>query len=43
MTQAIDRLGFAANVEDIRATAVYSLSKQQTTKCHDVMKPNMEL
>lgn len=36
-------LGFAANVEDIRATAVYSLSKQQTTKCHDVMKPNMEL
>lgn len=36
-------LGFAANVEDIRTTAVYSLSKQQTTRCHDVMKPNMEL
>lgn len=36
-------LGFAANVEDIRTTAVYSLSKQHTTKCHDVMKPNMEL
>ena len=36
-------LGFAANVEDIRATAVYSLSKTQSTKCHDVMKPNMPL
>lgn len=36
-------LGFAANVEDIRTTAVYSLSKQHTIKCHDVMKPNMEL
>lgn len=36
-------LGFAANVEDIRATVVYSLSKMRSTKCHDVMKPNMEL
>lgn len=36
-------LGFAANVEDIRTTAVYSLPKMQPTKCHDVMKPNMEL
>ena len=36
-------LGFAANVEDIRTTAVYSLPKMQSTKCHDVMKPNMEL
>ena len=36
-------IGFAANVEDIRSTAVYSLAKMQSTKCHDVMKPNMEL
>lgn len=36
-------LGFAANVEDIRTTAVYSLPKMQSTKCHDMMKPNMEL
>ena len=36
-------LGFAANVEDIRTTVVYSLSKMRSTKCHDVMKPNMEL
>ena len=36
-------LGFAANVEDIRATAQYSLSKMQSTKCHDVMKPDMDL
>ena len=34
-------IGFGANVEDIRATAPYSLSKQFTVKCHDVMKPNM--
>ena len=34
-------IGFGANVEDIRVTAPYSLSKQQTVKCHDVMKPNM--
>jgi hypothetical protein len=30
-------------VEDIRATASFNLSKQQTVKCHDVMKPNMPL
>ena len=34
-------IGFGANVENIRATAPYSLSKQFTVKCHDVMKPNM--
>lgn len=34
---------FGANVEDIRATAPYSLSKPHTVKCHDVMKPNMQL
>ena len=34
-------IGFGANVEDIRATASYQLSKQNTVKCHDVMKPNM--
>ena len=34
-------IGFGANVEDIRATAPYNLSKQYTVKCHDVMKPNM--
>ena len=36
-------IGFGANVEDIRATAPYSLSKQHSVKCHDVMKPNMQL
>ena len=36
-------IGFGANVEDIRATAPYTLSKQYTVKCHDVMKPNMPL
>ena len=34
---------FGSNVEDIRATAPYSLSKPHTVKCHDVMKPNMQL
>ena len=34
-------IGFGANVEDIRVTAPYNLSKQYTVKCHDVMKPNM--
>ena len=34
---------FGANVEDIRATAPYSLSKPHAVKCHDVMKPNMQL
>jgi integrase/recombinase XerC len=32
-----------ANVEDIRATAQYTLSKMQSVKCHDVMKPSMDL
>ena len=36
-------IGFGACVEDIRATATYSLSKPSTVKCHDVMKPNMPL
>ena len=36
-------IGFGASVEDIRATASYSLSKQYAVKCHDVMKPNMQL
>jgi beta-glucosidase len=36
-------IGFGANVEDIRATVSYKLSKQHTVKCHDVMKPNMPL
>ena len=36
-------IGFGANVEDIRATAPFNLSKQQSVKCHDVMKPNMQL
>ena len=36
-------IGFGANVEDIRVTAPYTLSKQYTVKCHDVMKPNMPL
>ena len=36
-------IGFGANVEDIRATAPYSLSKPHNVKCHDVMKPNMQL
>ena len=36
-------IGFGANAEDIRATAPYSLSKPHNVKCHDVMKPNMQL
>ena len=36
-------IGFGASVEDIRLTATYSLSKQYSVKCHDVMKPSMEL
>jgi len=36
-------IGFGASVDDIRVTAPYSLSKQHTVKCHDVMKPNMAL
>lgn len=34
---------FGANVEDIRATSPYSLSKPHAVKCHDVMKPNIQL
>lgn len=34
---------FGSNVEDIRATAPYSLSKPHAVKCHDVMKPSMQL
>lgn len=36
-------LHFSASVEDSRATATYSLSKPQIVKCHDVLKPNMEI
>ena len=36
-------IGFGASVEDIRTTAPFNLSKQQSVKCHDVMKPNMQL
>ena len=36
-------ISFGASVEDIRAIAPYSLSKQYTVKCHDVMKPDMPL
>ena len=36
-------ISFGASVEDIRATAPFNLSKQQVVKCHDVMKPNMQL
>ena len=36
-------IGFGASVEDIRVSAPYSLSKQHSVKCHDVMKPNMAL
>ena len=36
-------ISFGASVDDIRATAPYSLSKQHTVKCHDVMKPDMDL
>lgn len=34
---------FSANVEDTRATAVYTQAKQKSLKCHDVLKPNHEL
>lgn len=37
------QLHFSANVEDARATATYSLGKTFTQKCHDVMKPDMEM
>lgn len=35
-------VNFGASVEDIRQSAAISL-KGKTVKCHDVMKPNMEL
>ncbi len=41
--ELLTTIGFGANVEDIRATAPYSLAKQYSVKCHDVMKPSMEL
>ncbi len=34
---------FSANVEDTRATAVYTQAKAQSVQCHDVLKPNREL
>ena len=34
---------FSANVEDCRATAVYTQAKAQSVAGHDVMKPNREL
>jgi hypothetical protein len=37
------QLQFAAHVDDIRCTAVYSQSKQQSVKAHDVMRPDMTL
>lgn len=34
---------FGASVNDIRATGTYNLRKQHVVKCHDVLKPSMEL
>lgn len=34
---------FGANVEDIRATAIYSQPKLEKVQCHDVLKPSMKL
>ena len=36
-------INFGASVEDIRATVTCNVSNQQSVKCHDVMKPSMEL
>ncbi len=36
-------LYFSASVEDARATATYQLKKAESVKCHDVMKPDMEI
>ena len=33
---------FAANVEDVRATSTFKMGKS-AVKCHDVMRPNMDL
>ena len=35
--------GFGASSEDIRVTASFNLSKPFAVKCHDVMRPSMEL
>jgi beta-glucosidase len=34
---------FAANVDDVRYCTVFSLSKKQSVKAHDVMRPDMAL
>ena len=36
-------ISFAANIEDVRATAIYNQAKAQSVQCHDVLKPNREL
>lgn len=36
-------LNFAANVEDVRASAVYTQAKAASVQCHDVMKPSRAL
>ena len=36
-------LRFSANVEDTRATAIYSLAKAQSVQCNAVLAPNHEL
>ncbi len=36
-------VGFGASSEDIRATAPYNLTKPFAVKCHDVLRPSMEL
>lgn len=36
-------LRFAINVEDVRATAAFNLSKEQRVQCHDVLKLNRSL
>ena len=34
---------FAANVDDVRYCTIFSLSKKQSVKAHDVMRPDMAL
>ncbi len=36
-------VGFGASSEDIRVTAPYNLTKPFAVKCHDVLRPSMEL
>ena len=36
-------LNFSANVEDIRCSAQFKLGKAEAVKCHDVLKPSMNL